>query len=484
MKFKYFDNNKRYYTLNYFYRKKFDSKIAKISLDGNFTCPNIDGTKSFGGCIFCRSGSTSTNKNIKFDLDEQFETKVFSLNKKWKDSKYIIYFQANTNTYDTVENLKKRFEPLLEKKDVVGISIATRDDSITDEVYEYLSDINQRTFLTVELGLQTINQKSTKFINRASTLESFVKCVKKLRYLKIDVVVHIINGLPNETKQDMLNNIIFLNEMDIQGIKIHNLFIEKGTKLAQIYEKDKFKTITRDEFVDVVCDQIELLKDNIVIHRLTGDPDEKYLIEPNWVVKKFTVINEIDKELNRRNTIQGYHQSVLNYTKNIWEKNLSHNDNVIDATCGNGHDTLYLSGIVRNGKVYALDIQEDAISSTFKKLNENSIQNVEIFQLNHAEIDTLKLNKKIKLIHFNLGYLPNSDKTICTTWETTKIAIDKSYQMLEKNGLITVVVYPGHKEGKTESLNLLKHIEKYSHKIMRNTEKHSAPYLIIIKKNT
>lgn len=483
MKFKYFDNNKRYYTLNYFYRNKFNSKIAKISLDGNFTCPNIDGTKSIGGCIFCRAGSTSVRNEIKSDLETQFNEKLSTVSNKWKNIKYILYFQANTNTYDTVENLKKRFEPLLKKDDVVGISLGTRDDSITDEVYEYLDDLNKRTYLNIELGLQTINENTTKFINRASTLESFEKCVKKLRSLKIDVIVHIINGLPYETKKDMLNNISFLNKMDIQGIKIHNLFIEKNTKLSKIYEKEKFPTLSKEEYVEIVCDQLELLNDKIVVHRLTGDPDAEYLIEPKWVLKKFTVMNEIDKEMVRRNTIQGYHSSVINYAKNIWEKYIKPTDNVIDATCGNGNDTLYLSNLVNHGKVYALDIQQKAIDETTKLMRANLKNNFKTYLLNHCEISKEIVGENISLIHFNLGYLPKANKNITTKWSTTKIAIEKSYELLNKNGVITIVVYPGHSNGKKESDNLKEFVKNYKYKIMKNTNKEDAPYLIIINKN-
>lgn len=482
MQFQYVDNNKRYYTLNYFYRNKFNTKISKISLDGNFTCPNIDGSKSFGGCIFCRAGSTSVSGELKFDLDEQFEHKKAMMDQKWENAKYIVYFQANTNTYDSVENLKKRFEPLLEKDDVVGLSLGTRDDAISEEVYDYLADLNKRTYLTIELGLQTINEKTTDFINRASTLKSFENAVKRLRALKIDVVVHIINGLPGETKVDMLANIHYLNKLGIQGIKIHNLFLEEGTRLAKIYKDHPFPMLSREEYVDIVCDQLEHLNPNIVVHRLTGDPDLEYLIEPKWVTKKFIVMNEIDKELVRRNTIQGFHSSVLNYAKHIWEEKLNPYDIVIDATAGNGHDSLYLAQIVIKGHVYAVDIQKEALLATDDRLKSHKIDNVSLHQMNHKDLRELT-DKKIKLIHFNLGYLPTGDKTITTQWDSTRQAIDAAYSMLANNGLITIVVYPGHPEGQKESIALLDYLTSFKHWIYRNTEQENAPYLALIHKD-
>ena len=231
-------NNKRYYTLDSFYKEIFGSKIAKISLNCNFTCPNRDGTKGVGGCIYCsnlKSGEYAGD--IHDDVVTQFnKVKEIMLN-KWKNCKFIGYFQAGTNTYAPVEVLKERFEPILKIQDVVGLSIATRPDSITDECVDYLTDLNKRTFLTVELGLQTIHDKTSKLINRCHTLEEFESMVKKLRGRKINVVVHIINGLPYETKEMMLETVKYLNNQDIQGIKIHMLHVLKNTRLAELYEK-------------------------------------------------------------------------------------------------------------------------------------------------------------------------------------------------------------------------------------------------------
>lgn len=304
--FKFSDTNKRYHTLDYFYKHKFNSKVFKVSLNAGFTCPNIDGTKGTGGCIYCsKSGSGEFAGDINKDLITQFNEVKDVILKKWPNSKYIGYFQARTNTYASVKTLKEKFEPILKLKDVIGLSIATRADSITDECLEYLEELNSRTYLTVELGLQTIHEKTSNYINRCHSLEEFDTMVKKLRERNINVVVHIINGLPNETKEMMLETVKHLNKLDIQGIKIHMLLITKNTKLEKIYEKNKFNVLTKEEYVDIVCDQLELLNEKIVIHRLTADPKLEDLIEPNWVVKKLCVLNDIDKELVRRDSYQG-----------------------------------------------------------------------------------------------------------------------------------------------------------------------------------
>ena len=224
---------------------------------------------------------------------------------KWPNSKFIGYFQAHTNTYAPLNILKEKYELILKQPNVIGISIATRPDAISDDCLNYLCDLNKRTYLTIELGLQQIHKKTAEFINRCHTLECFEKMVKKLRANNINVVVHIINGLPYETKEMMLDTVKYLNKLDIQGIKIHMLSILKNTKLELLYKKDSFKILSRDEYIDIVCDQLELLRPEIVIHRITGDPKVSDLIEPDWLCKKVSILNDIDKELVRRNSFQG-----------------------------------------------------------------------------------------------------------------------------------------------------------------------------------
>ena len=304
--FKYSDTNKRYYTLDYFYKHKFNSKVFKVSLDAGFTCPNKDGTVGVGGCIYCsKSGSAEYAGDKHDDLITQFNKIKNMMLKKWPNAKYIGYFQANTNTYAKVNILKEKYETILSLPNVVGLSIATRSDAISDECLDYLEKLNKKTFLTIELGLQTIHEKTSILINRCHTLDNFEQMVKKLRERNINVVVHIINGLPYETHDMMVDTVKYLSTLDIQGIKIHALSILKGTKMEELYNKAHFKIMSREEYINIVCDQLEYLRETIVVHRITGDPKIDDLVEPEWLIKKVTIINDIDKEMKRRNSYQG-----------------------------------------------------------------------------------------------------------------------------------------------------------------------------------
>lgn len=305
-KFIYSDDNKRYHTLTYYYKKKFNSKVCKVSLNANFTCPNIDGTVGYGGCIYCsKLGSGEFGGNPKESLLEQFEKGKKIMQRKWPNAKFVAYFQANTNTYAKLDRLKECFEPFITREDCIGLSIATRSDSITDECLEYLTDINKRTFLTIELGLQTIHKETSKLINRCSTLENFETMVKKLKERSINVVVHIINGLPYETEEMMLETVKYLNNLNIDGIKIHMLGILKNTPLEKYYEKKQFSLLTEEEYINIVIKQLEYLKKEIVIHRLTEDPNPSDLIEPMWILKKVNILNNIDKKMKELDVYQG-----------------------------------------------------------------------------------------------------------------------------------------------------------------------------------
>ena len=304
--FKYSNSNKRYHTLDYFYKNKFGTKVSKISLNAGFTCPNKDGTKGVGGCIYCSAiGSGDYAGNPTKSLTDQFMEVKEIMDKKWPNTKYIGYFQANTNTYAPVHILKEKYEEVLKINGVVGLNIATRPDAITNECLDYLEELNKKTFLNIELGLQTIHETTTKLINRGHDLNCFINMVKELRKRNINVIVHIINGLPYETKEMMLETVKLLNTLDIQGIKIHMLHILKNTRLAELYEKEPFHVLTKKEYTNIVCDQLELLRPEIVINRVTGDPKIDDLIEPTWLTKKFTVLNEIDKEMAKRDSYQG-----------------------------------------------------------------------------------------------------------------------------------------------------------------------------------
>ena len=303
--FKYTLDNKRYHTLNYFYKTKFNSKVFKVSLNGNFSCPNF---KNGNGCIFCSHGSGDFAGNKEDDLVTQFNEVKTMMEKKWPHAKYIGYFQANTNTYAPLDILKEKYETILKLPNVIGLSIATRCDAISDECLDYLEDLSKRTFLTIELGLQSMHDKTLKLINRGHDLKSFDECVKKLKQRNINVVVHIINGLPFETKDMMLATVKYLNSLKIDGIKIHMLHVLKNTELEKLYNETHFHILTKEEYIDIVCDELELLDEKIVIHRITGDPTKEDLIEPTWLIKKFCVLNDIDKEMVRRNSCQGKRQ--------------------------------------------------------------------------------------------------------------------------------------------------------------------------------
>ncbi len=300
-----YKNNKRYHTLDSFYYDMFGSKISKISLDAGFSCPNIDGTVGKMGCVYCSNKGSGDYAGHGTNLTKQFYEIKEIIDKKWPDAKYIGYFQAHTNTYAPLDVLKEKYEEILKIPNVVGLNIATRCDAISDECLDYLEELSKKTYLTIELGLQTTNKKTSVLINRCHTLECFDDMIKRLRMKNINVVVHIINGLPDETKEMMLETVRHLNTLDIQGIKIHMLHILKNTKLADIYENQPFHVLTREEYIDIVCDQLEILDPSIVIHRITGDPKIDDLIAPTWLVKKLVVLNEIDKELRRRNSFQG-----------------------------------------------------------------------------------------------------------------------------------------------------------------------------------
>lgn len=301
--FSYTLDNKRYHTLNYFYKEKFGHKVCKISLNAGFSCPNrIHGT----GCIFCSpSGSGDFAGNKEDDLITQFESQRKRMQAKWPDAYFIGYFQAGTNTYAPLEVLKEKYELILQQPNVIGLSIATRSDAISGETLDYLEDLNKKTFLTVELGLQSIHEKTLRFINRGHTLENFEHMVKELQKRKINVVVHIINGLPGETKEDMIATAKYLNDLHIDGIKIHMLHIIKNTPLANTFIQSPFPVLTKEEYIDIVCEQLIRLDPKIVIHRITGDPKKEDLIAPNWLLKKFCVLNDIDKEMKKRNITQG-----------------------------------------------------------------------------------------------------------------------------------------------------------------------------------
>lgn len=302
--FKYSDDNKRYHTLNYYNKHKYGFKTYKAVIEAGFTCPNIDGKKSTGGCIFCDGGSGYfTNPNLS--IENQIKSELKRIQDKVPDAKAIAYFQANTNTYAPVEKLKKIYEIPLAFNDVCGISIGTRADCLEDDIIEYLKELNQRTNLTVELGMQSIHNSTIDYINRGYSHEEFLEGYNKLKENNIRVCIHIINGLPYETPEMMLETAYETGKLKPDAVKIQMLHIITGTRLYDVYMKSPFKILSRDEYVNITVSQLEIIPSETVIERITGDGDKSKLVSPFWSKNKIAVLGEIDKEFFRRNTFQG-----------------------------------------------------------------------------------------------------------------------------------------------------------------------------------
>lgn len=296
---------KRYHTLNHFLREKFGEKVFKISLDAGFTCPNRDGRVSTGGCVFCSSRGSGDFAGTAHNLVEQFYEVKSMMNRKWKTGRYIAYFQAYTNTYAAVESLREKYYSILNLEDVAGIAIATRPDCLPPDVLELLEEINERTYLWVELGLQTIHERTAKLINRGYGLDAYIASVRELKKRNIEVVTHGILGLPGENKQDMLQTVDFISNTGTQGIKLHLLHLLKDTRLVEMYRRGEFQLMSMEDYVETTVDCIERIPESMVIHRITGDGPRDTLIGPKWSLKKFEVINAIEHLMMDRDTWQG-----------------------------------------------------------------------------------------------------------------------------------------------------------------------------------
>lgn len=303
--FEYSLDNKRYHTWNYYLQKKFGCKVSKVALNGGFTCPNIDGTRGRGGCSYCMGGSGEFAGAPEKSISEQFGEVALRMGKKWQDTKYIPYFQANTNTYAPLPRLRALYEEALAQENVVGLAIATRPDSISPEVMDYLTELSKRTYLLVELGLQSIFDGTGQRINRCHSYAEFETCYGELKRRGIDVCVHLIFGLPGETPDMMLESVRTVAALKPDCIKLHLLHILKGTKMAEEYARGEFRCLELEEYVNLIVDALELLPPETAVQRLTGDGGRDSLIAPLWSLKKFVVLNEIDKEMVRRDTVQG-----------------------------------------------------------------------------------------------------------------------------------------------------------------------------------
>lgn len=309
-------DNYSYFSLNNYFKKVFNEKIYKVSIDGGFTCPNRDGKVGIGGCIFCTEKGSGEFTNGDLNIISQIDNQLRLIKNKFPTGKVIAYFQNFTNTYGTIEYLKKIYNEALSHPRVMGIAIATRPDCINEEVIKLLKEINEKTFLWIELGLQTINEKIVKEINRCYENDIFVKVAKQLHFNKIKFVTHIIIGLPGEENNDSIDTVLFAVKNFTWGIKIHSMYIDKNTKLHEEYKSGKYIPISKDYYIEKLLKIIQLIPENIVIHRITGDPDKKTLIAPQWPTNKKVILNEINNRMKKEMIYQGKMKNMY-INKNI-----------------------------------------------------------------------------------------------------------------------------------------------------------------------
>jgi len=298
------ENVERYKHLNRYLKEKFGERTLKICIDGGFTCPNRDGLKGTGGCIFCSEKGSGEHINPAESIPKQVEN-YFKSYKAKRANKFIVYFQNFTNTYDTLENLKKKYDSALIDNRIVGLSVATRPDCINEDIVKFLVSYTDKYYVTVELGLQTCNDETGKLINRGYLSKEFTDAVKLLNMYNIDVIAHIMVGLPNETKEDLKNTVEFINKHKIQGLKIHSCYVVENTVLADMHRSGKYKAISLDEYLENATYILTHINPNIVIHRVSGDAPKDLLVAPDWNSHKKWIMNGLDKLLKEQNLWQG-----------------------------------------------------------------------------------------------------------------------------------------------------------------------------------
>lgn len=312
---------RRFLSFNDFFKEYYGGKTVKLSLDGGFSCPNRDGTLSEIGCIFCSDDGSGEFAGSKYlSLDEQIESQKEFLKNKWKAENYIAYFQNFTNTYGSLESLRKIYDKIADRDDIKGISIATRCDCLDDEKIEYLKEISKKKTLWLELGMQTVNENTIKVINRGYSHKEFDRTIRKLKDANILFLIHAIFGLPFEDEKDFENTINYIRDLAPFGVKFHNLYILKDSPIYELYKNKNFKILSRDEYVDLVLKALDTIDEKTVVHRITGDPPKAKLFEPSWCADKLSVISEIDKKLkenNKKVVSQDNIKKIVGYWKNI-----------------------------------------------------------------------------------------------------------------------------------------------------------------------
>lgn len=302
-------NTNRYRDLNTALRDHFGCRVQKINLDAGLTCPNRDGTVGVGGCIYCNVRGSGTGLSQHYTITQQLERGKQRLRRRYKAKKFIAYFQSFSNTYAPLEKLKRLYLEALAVEDVVGLAIGTRADCVNDSVLDMLTDFNGRTYLWIEYGLQSIHDRTLELINRGHDVATFVEAVERTRRRGLAICVHVILGLPGEDKADMLATARALGKLDVQGVKIHLLYVIQGTPLADLYLRGEYRCLSRDEYVDIVCEFLALLPPQVTIHRLTGDPHPEELLAPTWALDKQTNLQAIRDTLQIRDLWQGKYLS-------------------------------------------------------------------------------------------------------------------------------------------------------------------------------
>jgi len=302
-------NTSRYHDLNTTLREHFGCRVQKITLDAGMTCPNRDGTLGVDGCIYCNVTGSGTGLSQHYSITDQLEIGKARLARRYKAKKFIAYFQSFSNTYGSPQDLENLYLEALAVQDVVGLAIGTRPDCVPDSVLDILAELNLRTYLWIEYGLQSIHDRTLELIKRGHDVAAFVDAVERSRRRNLNICVHVILGLPGESKTDMLETARALGKLDIQGVKIHLLYAIEGTALAKLYLRGGYRCLSREEYVDIVCEFLALLPPQVVIHRLTGDPHPEELLAPEWAREKQKNLQAIRDTLERRDIWQGKHYS-------------------------------------------------------------------------------------------------------------------------------------------------------------------------------
>ncbi|MDH3976221.1 MAG: TIGR01212 family radical SAM protein [Deltaproteobacteria bacterium] len=297
---------KRYNPLNHHLKQHFGCKVYRVSIDAGFTCPNRDGTVATGGCIYCcERGAASIGAERALTIRGQVRAGMEVMKKKNRAEKFIAYFQSFTNTYGDLSLLKKMYDEALSVEGVAGLAVSTRPDTLPEEIVDLLAGYHNKTYLWVELGLQSIHDKSLETINRGHDYAAFFDAYSRLRKMDLNICLHAILGLPGESKSDMIETAQGIGELEAGGIKLHLMHALKGTELAGMYGRGEWSPMAMDEYISLVCDVLERISPHTIIHRLTGDPLRGYLLAPEWSIKKWEVLNGIDRELLRRESFQG-----------------------------------------------------------------------------------------------------------------------------------------------------------------------------------